>query len=375
MTEPIQTQAGDAFRVLLDTLAEIQQRYLSEEFGITDPDSAAEGHRLLVHQLDTALTMYFEQDPAHPDWRRIVGPHRKALGDNTDAVYFTAPFDSQHSYRVTGNIAGAAYTSFTVEAGAADGAYAAQTAGVLNDTDFDIADDGSYEIFFGGEPRDRGWLALPEGGGLITTRHYFEWPQPAAADETLLIPLTIEVLEPLGPPPRPDDASIAAGINRMTTFLRGRTIDQPPRGSVPLPTWVGLTPNQFPQPEKPGDLAFAAFDAAYSMAPYYLQPDEALVITGRWPECRFANVCLWNRFLQTYDYVHRTVGLNRSNTDLEADGSWRMVLAHEDPGVPNWLDTEGRPFGQVYWRYFLPEGAIDTPQATVVKLADLGRPS
>ena len=50
MTEPIPTQAGDAFRALLDTLAEIQQRYLSEEFGITDPDSAAEGHRLLVHQ-------------------------------------------------------------------------------------------------------------------------------------------------------------------------------------------------------------------------------------------------------------------------------------------------------------------------------------
>jgi hypothetical protein len=157
----------------------------------------------------------------------------------------------------------------------------------------------------------------------------------------------------------------------MTTFLRGRTIDQPPRGSVPLPTWVGLTPNEFPPPEKPGDLAFAAFDAAYSMAPYSLQPDEALVITGRWPECRFANVCLWNRFLQTYDYVHRTVGLNRSNTELEPDGSWRMVLAHEDPGVPNWLDTEGRPFGLVFWRFFLPEGPIDTPQAEVVPVDSL----
>ena len=80
MTEPIQTRAGTAFTALLDTLAEIQSRYLSPEFGITDPESAAEGHRLLVHQLDTALSMYFEQDPAHPDWRRIVGPHRKALG-------------------------------------------------------------------------------------------------------------------------------------------------------------------------------------------------------------------------------------------------------------------------------------------------------
>ena len=374
MTEPIQTQAGDAFRALLDTLAEIQARALSPEYGLTDPADVAEGHRLLVHQLDTALALYFEQDAAHPDWRRIVTPHRKALGDNTDAIYYQAPFDSRYTYRVTGNIAGAVYTSFTVEAGATEGSYAAQTAGVLNDVDFDIAPDGSYEIFLGGPARDRSWLGLPDGGGLITTRHYFENPVPAAGDPSIVIPLTIELVDPVGPPPRPDDASIAAGINRMTTFLRGRTIDQPPRGSVPLPSWVGLTPNEFPKPEAPGDLAFAAFDAAYSMAPYYLGPDEALVITGRWPECRFANVCLWNRFLQTYDFLHRQVGLNRSNTQLEPDGSWRIVLAHEDPGVPNWLDTEGRPFGQVYWRYFLPEGEIDTPQAQVVKLADL-RPS
>jgi hypothetical protein len=65
------------------------------------------------------------------------------------------------------------------------------------------------------------------------------------------------------------------------------------------------------------------------------------------------------------------VGLNRSNTVLEPDGSFRMVLAHEDPGVPNWLDTEGRPSGQLFWRFFLPEGAVETPQARVVKLSEL----
>ncbi|MCX7900462.1 MAG: MlaD family protein, partial [Methylocystis sp.] len=56
--------------------------------------------------------------------------------------------DPRQLKQITGNIAGAAYTSFTVEAGATDGSYATQTAGVLNDTDFDIAADGSYEVFF-----------------------------------------------------------------------------------------------------------------------------------------------------------------------------------------------------------------------------------
>ena len=136
---------------------------------------------------------------------------------------------------------------------------------------------------------------------------------------------------------------------------------------------MSTTPNVFPKPEKPGTLALSAFDAAYSSAPYALAPDEALVITGRWPTCRFANVVLWNRFLQTYDYAHRRVGLNRANTVLEPDGSFRMVLAHHDPGAPNWLDTEGRPSGQLFWRFFLPEGDIEAPQGTVVPLESLAR--
>jgi hypothetical protein len=107
------------------------------------------------------------------------------------------------------------------------------------------------------------------------------------------------------------------------------------------------------------------------MAPYLLAPDEALVMAARWPACRFANVSLWNRYLQTYDYAHRPAGRNRANTALEPDGSFRIVIAHQDPGVPNWIDTEGRGFGMVFWRYFMPEGDIETPKASVVKLADL----
>ena len=107
------------------------------------------------------------------------------------------------------------------------------------------------------------------------------------------------------------------------------------------------------------------------MAPYFLAADEALVITGRWPECPCANVSFLNRHLQTYDYAHRRVSLNRVQTVIEDDGSFRIILSHQNPGVPNWLDTEGRPFGLVFWRYMLPVGPITTPAATVVKLTDL----
>ena len=70
--------------------------------------------------------------------------------------------------------------------------------------------------------------------------------------------------------------------------------------------------------------------------------------------------------MQTYDFANRPVSRNRAQTTLERDGSFRMILAHRDPGLPNWIDTEGRPFGLVFWRFMLPEGEIETPRAEVV---------
>jgi hypothetical protein len=360
-----------AFHELLDTLREASDRCVGTEWGITEPDDVGDGLRNLTHILQSGLFAHQETDPDRPVFSRIVSPTRSFTGDNADAVYFETPVADGREYVVRGNIAGAVYTSFTVEAGAVDGKYASATAGVLRDDDIDIDGAGNYEIRLGGPPAERNWLALPAGGGRITTRHYFEWPMSASASQTLHIPLSIEARPPAGPRERWNDRTVAAAIRRVTNHVRGKTLDAPrPGSSAPAP-FVSVTPNVFPAPVVPGNMALSAFDAAYSMAPYRLAPDEALVITGRWPTCRFANVCLWTRFSQMYDYVNRQVSRNRANTTLESDGSFRMVLAHRDPGVPNWIDTEGRLSGSVFWRFFLPEGPIETPRATVVRFDSL----
>jgi hypothetical protein len=360
-----------ALRELIALLQEIDERYLGDDWGAAAFGDLPDGVRSVANVLEGGLTLMFESDPERPFFRPIVTRTRKMLGDNPDALYYTAPVRSDLGYRVTGNRAGSAYLSFTVETDTAEGGYSSQTAGVLRDRDFDIADDGSFELFFGGEPRPRNWLELPRGASELLVRYYFEEQLPAAADPNRHVPLVIETLAPVGPPPRQDDSAVAAGVRRAARFLRSRTLEQPKPGEREQPTWVSTTPNVFPPPELPGNFAFAAADAAYSMAPYALAPDEALVITGRWPICQFANVALWNRYLQTFDYAHRPVSRNRANTTLEPDGSFRMVIAHDDPGVANWIDTEGRPFGMVFWRFFMPEGEIRPLEAAVVKLADL----
>jgi hypothetical protein len=363
-----------AFADLLDTLREVGDRFAGPEWGLGDPTDVAEGLRVIVHHLGTGIETQFEQDPAHPTFREIVTPWRKALGDNADARYHDTVVHPAGTYRVRGRMAGAVYVSITVEAGADDGTFPTGTVGVLNDTDFDVAPDGSFVITVGGPGDGRGHLPLPAGASRLTVRHYWEDEEPPARPPALDLGLSIELLEGDVPssPAAPDDAAVARSIRRLATFVRGRTIDLMPKpGEGEPPAFVSREPHVFPPPVPPGDHALAAADAAYSMAPYLFGPDEALVIRTRWPECRYAGVSLWTRQLQTFDYLRGRVSLNRTQAVLEPDGSVRIVIAHRDPGVPNWLTTEGRPFGLVYWRFMLPEGPIETPVAEVVPVGSL----
>ena len=364
-------ESSAAFVDLLATLGEVADQYAGELWGIAGPEDTAGSLRALAHLLESGLVGHFEDDAATPVFREIGSSTRKVMGDNADAIYYDTAVSNAYEYRVTGNVAGAIYTSFTIEEGGGAGQFPDRTADVLNDSQFDVAPDGRYELFLGGPRRDRNWMELTPDATRITTRHYWEEVWSPGAAPVPDVALAIEVVGETSPPPRPSDGSVAAGFRRVANYVRSRSIGMGPPGERIQPDFVSQELNSFPAPVPPRDHPLAAMDAAYSMAPYVLGPDEALVMTMRWPECRCANVNLWNRTLQTYDYLHRSVSLNRAQTHFEPDGSFRAVIAHRDPGVPNWIDTEGRPFGLVFWRFMLPEGPIETPRAEVVPVDSL----
>ena len=192
--QPIDTESRRALHELIDLLGEVDRRWVSPEWNLHTADDVVGAHRALMHYLQWGLVGLFERDPAAPRFHRIVAPDRKLLGDNPDAVYFDAPISADHAYRVTGETKGATYVSITVESGEAWGSMDNQVVGVLNDTSFDIDADGRFEILLGGEPRQRNWLALPEGAGSISTRHYFEDATHAAADPARVPTMRIEVV-------------------------------------------------------------------------------------------------------------------------------------------------------------------------------------
>jgi hypothetical protein len=210
----------------------------------------------------------------------------------------------------------------------------------------------------------------------VTTRHYFENEVCAQNDPTLRIPLSIEPLADPGPPAPPSDAESAQRIRLAAAFVRQATLAMPPRDPKQQPAWVSTVPNQLGEPGAAGrgeadKTAWGAVDNSYSMGPYLLKPDEALVIEGRLPRCTFANVVLWNRWMMSYEYRSRQVSLTRRQLRLGKDASYRIVLAARDPGVPNWLDTEGRPFGTIFWRFLQPEGTPQRPRTKVVAIDSL----
>jgi hypothetical protein len=54
---------------------------------------------------------------------------------------------------------------------------------------------------------------------------------------------------------------------------------------------------------------------------------------------------LSNLWGESHDFANHQSSLNGFQTEIDADGVLRWVVAHRDPGVPNWLDTTGHPEG------------------------------
>ena len=69
--------------------------------------------------------------------------------------------------------------------------------------------------------------------------------------------------------------------------------------------------------------------------------------------------------------AERTISsINQHQAVRSSDGRVRLVVAHGDPGVPNWLDTGGHAIGLLTFRWFWPN-SDPSPVTRVVGLDEL----
>lgn len=75
-------------------------------------------------------------------------------------------------------------------------------------------------------------------------------------------------------------------------------------------------------------------------------------------------------FWNSMDYLYRPVSYTPSRSAIDSDGRVRMVMAHNDPGVYNWIDTQRFSEGYLTMRVI---GSRQLPEVstTVVSAAEL----
>jgi hypothetical protein len=153
----------------------------------------------------------------------------------------------------------------------------------------------------------------------------------------------------VSPKPLPSPDAMVDAMGWAGDFLAGLMSDWP---EFPF-TYGGVDanhPNTFPRVG--ATVADIKRGRAAANMYWELQPDEALIIEfdahdGLW---MLTNMGV---FFNSMDYLYRPVSYTPSRTKIDRDGRIRLVMAHRDPKVHNWLDTQGFERGNLTYRHML----------------------
>lgn len=252
--------------------------------------------------------------------------------------------------------------------------------------DMKIADDGSFDVVFSSEQQPGNWMRLdphfsggtqlpdqfPMATGGLLLRTYYWDPEDGLPAGSFHIE-RVDEKAPLGPAPLTparfvDQLKSAAELcSKAAKWWIGRPMKMRTQYTTNVISPPGQTP---PGLEKNFSQAWRG-PLNYGVTPWDLGPDEALYIESELPECRYWSFMLYNLWWESPDNQHRQTSISHKQAFLDTDGRFRAVIAHADPGMPNWLDTGGSRRGFLHYRWLGPKGEMPTPKGKVVKLSQV----
>ncbi|HEU4429631.1 MAG TPA: hypothetical protein VFT98_12800 [Myxococcota bacterium] len=368
----------------------------------------AEGYRYLMGHVHAAVERAFHADPLRPQFRNALSPVTRATIDNADAIYFYAPLDGRRSYLLRGAPSPGRKpphylifeTSFGVLAGDS-GELSELRPGVktqtgrLDSSELALAPDGSFEILLAPE-RPAGFTGnflptlkvvsqphpLDPSIGAERCAHYvsgrqlfYDWEREEAFH------LEIAPRADVGDPSDYGAEQAARELRRFGEIVRGQMKFWNAFWTIPMGTY-GPRPGTIPGIGFPRN-AFNAINAAsgatgggmstnlYAGGVAQLAEDEALIVENRIRLApQYIGFQVANLWGESIEYANRVGSRNGFQSHVDADGAIRLVLAHRDPGVQNWVDLTGHAeaFMSPRWAYSKTPPAEQWPAITATRV-------
>lgn len=262
---------------------------------------------------------------AHPvDGRRIPGS-RWGI-DNPDSVYRVIPISGDERYEIQGRVGKHRMTEnyFTL--------WDAQmgTVDVLNGRTMQVDSDGSFTITVDADPAN----GRPNHVQTSSAAHEF-YIRDVLLDWGRDDPNQLDVQRLGGPPETP-----------------ARTLDKQAEATAAMMAYFAnftgkLSHGVYKMPPNHFDLAWSADkvgamrNQVYVMGRFELAPNEAFVVDLSDGGAEYFTVPLSNIWGTTLDIVDGTGSLNKAQSVANPDGTYTYVVSPIDPGLANWIDSDG----------------------------------
>jgi len=329
-----------------------------------DPFQQAEGLRYLSRLTRAGLEAYVEYpDPSFPQLRRMVHETVKMGADNPDNYYMNAQISGSYEYKIVGKRNTIDHISFHTQNGNYGTTGGLAPCGKIDNPELVVREDGSFEIYVSREPRGDNWLKTEEDTSLLMVRQTY-------ADRSLEVPADLEIINLSGidRPGALTPKQMDEGLKTASMFVGG--------ASLLFSRWANdfkKHVNQLPlfDPEK-SNAAGGDESIIYYHSYWKLEPGEMLLIEVRPPVCDAWNFQLNNHWMESLDYQYYNISINKHSAVYEADGTVRVAVSHEDPGVPNWIETAHHREGTMCWRWYrIHQGSQAVqPSCRIVKLSE-----
>ncbi len=323
-----------------------------------DPNYRADVYQQIMMNLSYSYFVFFHADPEHPDWSPLWNPVYRQQ-PNPDTLYLYAPLRGDLTYRIAGNRGTCHGLIFATQqgfAGTVENARDVKDSQIIDAKDLQIGPNGEFELILSQQkPNDYSgnWAPILPGTDTLMVR-YISQDWENERDPSLII----ECLDPVPLKARLSASDITQRIEKMAAFPA--KLDRMFfKMQNDLKAGVGV--NNFDVFVMKG----VEFQA-YWPAVFEFSPGEALIVETELPEKRpYWNLQVNDPYFNAVEYVYRLSCTNGHFAKLSSDGKFRAVVALEDPGVPNWLDTAGFTEGTLWGRWY---DCSSTPKPTIKRV-------